>query len=52
MAHISYIFIHNSIEHYVSNIGDSDQTPRSVASDLSLRCSPMPQIKYTGFILG
>ena len=41
----SFIFIQILIGYSVSNNGDSDQTPPSAASDLSLHCLPMSHKK-------
>ena len=40
-----YIFILILIEHSVASSGVPDQTPRSVASDLGLECTPMSHKK-------
>ena len=40
---VFYIFIQMTIDYSVANSGDTDQMPRSVASDLGLHCLPMSQ---------
>ena len=42
---VFFIFIQVLIEIMQANSGDPDQTPHSVASDLSLRYLPMSHIK-------
>ena len=47
-----FTFCRISIEHYVSNSGDPDQTPHSVAIDLGLRCLPLCPTKRTLCLYG
>ena len=47
-----FTFCQISIEHNVSNSGDPDQTPHSVAIDLGLRCLPLCHTKRTLCLYG
>ena len=47
---VFFIFNQILIELSVANSGEPDQTPRSAASDLVLRCLPMSYKKDAGLI--